>query len=559
MTMLGTAVLALLMQAQTLQPIQGVVVRKGTTEGLSNATVELRRDEGTNVVLDSMTTEDDGRFSFSNVPAGRYRLTVTRRGYARPPLAIALTAGQKADDIQLNMTPTGSVSGHVIDADGRPVGNVEVQAMKGSYPEGRRTLTPVQSVRTNDLGEYRLFWLAPGRYYVTATHPKAQGMFQRIVSGSSVSFGGPLGMLISSGKSDPALGEYELMPGLEPESVRYAPIFFGGTTDEQTASGIDLREGADFGGVNFVIGPVRSQHVRGVVLDGVTGSAAQYGSISLPKSIDGPRMKEVEVDRETGRFDMVLFPGSYMLTANSASGEGYATFTLGDADIDNLTIATTPAFEIPGRIVVEGPPINSASLGELQLSLRRDPPRGEQLSLSYSTLLPDRSFVLSAAAGDFRVNIAPILNRTRPRSGPSPQLQNAYVKSIRMGNSDLLNGILHLEVQPSASIEVVIATNPGALDGQAMKGSPGLAADVPVILLPDTRSRNELYRTTATDASGRFHFDRVPPGDYKVFSWEEVEDGAWYDAEFMKANESRGMPVHIEEGKTETARIEVIP
>jgi len=47
-------------------------------------------------------------------------------------------------------------------------------------------------------------------------------------------------------------------------------------------------------------------------------------------------------------------------------------------------------------------------------------------------------------------------------------------------------------------------------------------------------------------------------GDYIVFSWEEVEDGAWYDAEFMKGIESRGTPVHVAEGLTQTARIEVI-
>ena len=92
-----------------------------------------------------------------------------------------------------------------------------------------------------------------------------------------------------------------------------------------------------------------------------------------------------------------------------------------------------------------------------------------------------------------------------------------------------------------------------------MRTGPEPVADIPVILLPDVRSRSELYRTTTTEASGRFHFDRVTPGDYKVFSWQEVEDGSWYDTDFMKANESRGIPVHINEGKTETTRIEVIP
>ena len=556
MTLLGTGVLALVLQTSL---VQGVVLRKGTTERLSKATVELHRDPGSAGILDSVTTEDDGRFSFSNVEPGHYRLIVTRRGYARPPLAITITAGQPVENIQLNMSPAGSISGHVFDAQGRPMGNVEVQAMKASYPEGRRTLTPVQSVRTNDLGEYRLFWLPQGRYYAAAIHPKVQGMSQMLFSAVGMSMGGPAGMVISKGKADPALGESGYVPNPDPESVRYAPIYYGGTADEQTASGIDLREGADFGGVNFVVGPVQPRHVRGVVIDGITGRAAQYGSITLLRGPDAPRMKDVEVDRDTGQFDMVLFPGSHALTANSASGEGYAAFTLGDADIDNFTIPTTPVYDIPGRIVVDGPPIASGALEALQLSLRRDPPRGEQLSLSYSNPLPDRSFTLSASVGDYRINIAPILNLTRPRGGPTPALQNAYVKSARLGDTDILNGTLHLSAQTSETLEIVIATNPGALDGQVVKNDPGPAADIPVLLLPDLRSRNELYRATTTDASGRFHFDRIPPGDYKLFSWEEVEDGAWYDIDFMMAYESRGTPVHISEGRAETARVEVIP
>jgi hypothetical protein len=181
------------------------------------------------------------------------------------------------------------------------------------------------------------------------------------------------------------------------------------------------------------------------------------------------------------------------------------------------------------------------------------------LSLSYSSPLPDRSFTLSASAGDYRINIAPILNLTRSRGGPTPALQNAYVKSVRLGDTDILNGTLHLKAPTSEKLEVVIATTPGALDGQVVKASPGPAADIPVALLPDLRSRNELYRTTTSDASGRFHIDLIPPGDYKLFSWEEVEEGAWYDPEFMKANESRGVEVHISEAMTVTANVEAIP
>src|SRR6266496_46837 len=129
MSTLGNALLALVMQ--TL-PLQGIVVKKGTAEPLYNATVELRRDQENAGILDSTTTEDDGRFAFGNVAPGRYRLTVTRRGYVRPPLTINLAANQTAEDIQLNMTPAGAISGRVLDGNGRPMGNIEVRAMKAS-------------------------------------------------------------------------------------------------------------------------------------------------------------------------------------------------------------------------------------------------------------------------------------------------------------------------------------------------------------------------------------------------------------------------------------------
>src|SRR6266496_4917412 len=108
MSTLGNALLALVMQ--TL-PLQGIVVKKGTAEPLYNATVELRRDQENAGILDSTTTEDDGRFAFGNVAPGRYRLTVTRRGYVRPPLAITVAAGQPGAEMQLPMAQAGTISG----------------------------------------------------------------------------------------------------------------------------------------------------------------------------------------------------------------------------------------------------------------------------------------------------------------------------------------------------------------------------------------------------------------------------------------------------------------
>src|SRR5205814_6834271 len=79
-----------------------------------------------------------------------------------------LAAGQKMTGIVLAMTPTGCISGRVYDADGEPLGKAQVQAMRPVYKNGQRVLTIVQIVESDDRGEYRLFWLPPGRYYVAA-------------------------------------------------------------------------------------------------------------------------------------------------------------------------------------------------------------------------------------------------------------------------------------------------------------------------------------------------------------------------------------------------------
>ena len=48
------------------------------------------------------------------------------------------------------------------------------------------------------------------------------------------------------------------------------------------------------------------------------------------------------------------------------------------------------------------------------------------------------------------------------------------------------------------------------------------------------------------------------PGDYKIFSWDEVEDGAWEDPDFLRTSEDRGQMISVEEGDTKTAAIVII-
>ncbi len=134
-----------------------------------------------------------------------------------------------------------------------------------------------------------------------------------------------------------------------------------------------------------------------------------------------------------------------------------------------------------------------------------------------------------------------------------------YVKSVHLGTVDLLANVFHLDKQPDGQIEIVLATNPGAASGTVTDGRDPVANSL-VVLVPDVplRSRVDLYRRTGTDASGRFHFRDIPPGDYNLFAWDDVENGAWFDAELMQTMEGRGTRVSIREGGTENTQLTII-
>ena len=138
------------------------------------------------------TTDGSGKFTLLNVPPGRYRLFASRDGYVRseygqrgptlPGTTLNLVAKQSLKDVRMALTATGAIAGRVYDRFGDPVGNANVQALKYSYQDGRRVLTVVQSARTNDLGEYRLFWMQPGPYIMSAVPSETH-------DGTSIDFG----------------------------------------------------------------------------------------------------------------------------------------------------------------------------------------------------------------------------------------------------------------------------------------------------------------------------------------------------------------------------------
>jgi hypothetical protein len=159
-------ILGRVVDAQTGQPLRDALVQ------LSGAPLRLPRTIG---------ADDEGRFEFENLPAGRFNVTASKPGYMllaygqRRPFEsgrpIELADRQTLENVDFAIPRGGVIVVRVTDELGEPVSDVQVIAQRQRFTGGQRTLTPVAPVfqGTDDRGELRLYGLPPGDYYVSAS------------------------------------------------------------------------------------------------------------------------------------------------------------------------------------------------------------------------------------------------------------------------------------------------------------------------------------------------------------------------------------------------------
>ena len=82
-----------------------------------------------------------------------------------------------------------------------------------------------------------------------------------------------------------------------------------------------------------------------------------------------------------------------------------------------------------------------------------------------------------------------------------------------------------------------------------------------VTLVPDPikEGRSDLYRFVNTDRKGYFAIGNVPPGEYKVFAWEDIEPGAYMDPEFLKPHESDAQKITVQPNGQQQVSLQQIP
>ena len=475
------------------------------------------------------TTDSGGKFKFDRVDPGDYYLTAKHAGFMDETYKptgkdsvegrLHLSAGRELSEVEFRLVPQGAVSGRVVDEDGDPVASAMVTASKFSFATGRRKLQPADNGMTNDRGEFRLGKLPAGSYYLNAEMIGIDAM--------------------DSVPPAPKDGSPE---------TGYVGTYFPGTTDIQQAQAVEVKPAGDVGGFVIHLQKSRVVRVKGT-LAGPDGKPLKSAQIMLMSGARPGSMRMTMVNDPEGKFEMAnVAPGAYLAMTMQMTGAS-PTMTMQPLIVpsENMTdvkLGVAAEGSLQGRVVVAGD--GKVALKGVGIMLAGD--EDAPVMPAMGTVTESGAFTLTKVA-----STPHLLSVSRVPPG-------AYLKSILWNGRDILGQPLDLSAGTGGDLQVVLGTDGGKLDASVSHDDKPVS-DATVVLLPEDPSRRypETTHSEESDDTGHAAFKDVPPGNYLLFAWEKVDEGAWFDPAFVKALASEATKVTIGPKESQRVEIKVIP
>jgi hypothetical protein len=489
----------------------------------------------------SVNTDADGRYEFSELPAGRYNIFVARNGYVslqfgqrRPfesgrPLDVA--NAQIIERIDFALPRGGVIAGRVTDELGEPLAGVRMQAMRYQYlPSGEKQLTPAGGapfgLTTNDLGEFRLYSLMPGSY---------------VVSAAPVELGGMMGPGAPASPGAPNDGH-----GL---------TYYPGTinVDEAQSITVGLAEVAD---ASFALVPQRMTRLSGIVRNSQGKPIA--ASLSLRTQPGASMsMRFLTMAGPDGRFSVASVPpGEHFVEVSPRPGDEESAsvpITAGGQDITDLIITTSPGKTISGQVVFEGAAAARTSLRVNATSPDPGWPGPMRIYDNSQGVVDEKGrFQLRGMSGRAMFNVFPAV----PGAGPP----GWFLKSVTINGENITD--IPFDVSTAGDdtrIEIVMTDRQTTLSGTVRNARGEQTTDYTVVVFPDRLREGAMpgryTRVVRPDQQGRFETRGLPPGDYFAAAVESLEQGGQWDPAFRKQIEPAAKRFRLNEGQTATVEL----
>jgi hypothetical protein len=564
-------------QATGTGTIAGTVVADGDQpRTVRRAVITLNSSDP--LVARTGITDDAGRFVFADLPAGRYNIVASKRGWTtasygakaigRPGRALQLGAGERAT-VTIKIAPGAVITGTILDQYGQPISGLSLRVMKYAYAmnTGERRLTtapgsatPVSSTSPDERGVYRIYGLSPGDYYISASANAPGltfGIGRDLHLTSDVDVDEAL-KAVAAGPSGPAVD-------VPQPNVGFAQVYYPGVTSVVQATPVTVRAGEERSGVDFTIQYATVARVEGTLLapDG-TPAAGRVTLVANDPSNPGTGIESIR-NAQAGRDGHFAFsevaPGPYLMSAHitqppAVPGDPPQVLSMvSDLDVQSenvsgLSLMLQEGAVVSGVVQYDGAaPAPNFSTVRVMLS----PVQAGVVTIATggSTTATDGKFKIPGVApGRYRLNVVQ----------PPPVAPIRWtVRSVVVGGQDALDGAVDLR-QSIADAVITLTDRIAELSGKVEAGAGGPADYTMVLFSTDRthwRAQSRRILSTRTASDGSYTYRIVPPGEYFLAPVDDVEPGEWFDPAFLQRLAPTALRLTIGEGEKKVQNVKV--
>jgi protocatechuate 3,4-dioxygenase beta subunit len=522
--------------------VAGKVVQEPVGPGIRKVVVQLAQTEGEEGLEYSTSTDGTGAFRFEGVEPGKYTVELARPGYyaakkSGQEWTVTVEAGKDVADLVYKMQAAGVIAGKINDAEGDPVANVAVDAIRQGKVAAAVTGAAMNEMDagravTNDLGEYRIANLRPGLYEV---------------------------------RVDPTP---DLRPppnpadrGRQKEKAVYTKTYYPGTMEEGQAGAVQVTSGGT-ATANIGLLTNRAYRVSGT-LSGA--GAAQMSQIILMSRAGVTAQESVQ---EGGKFEFQnVQPGTYEARVLLVTGVGegqrptmkvetvQTPIVVDGADLAGLDLVVETGGTVKGKLRMDDD--GQIDWTQLSIGLVSVPEAGAAATGFDALGAASLGMVPVEQDGTFEVKDVPGGTYQLGVTAKSELYRDYYVKSVTESGREVVD--TGFAVTGGAGLDVVVSAKACTIDGTVadLNGKPVVTAEVVAVPASGLRMRPDAYQVEKTNAQGQYALRGMNPGQYLVVALDGTREDP-RSAEFLAKYGKTGEQVEVAEGEKKTVGLKVV-